>query len=109
MNQYEERRKLLESEQKLEFDMFNESWDEKFYEMNTKFEEMQKNLKEQHEKELSEEINKFNETYPQHPKPTPEILQLNKSLEVLANMREYDNVFIKVTKMLILFNASWLI
>ncbi len=67
---------------------FNEKSDEDFYELNERFTNAEKNLREQHDAEINSFIENFNQNYPQVSKPSVEILNLNKMLENLIKQKE---------------------
>lgn len=79
---------ILEREQKEELDRFNERWDQEFYEMSNRFNEQEQKLKEMQEQELNEKLEEFEQNYPQSPKPSIEILKLNKILEQAVKIKE---------------------
>jgi hypothetical protein len=53
-----------------------------------KYAEIEKNLKDNHNNELNSVIEKFHKEYPDAPKPSAELLNLNKILENLKKQRE---------------------
>lgn len=67
---------------------YNEQTDEKYAAMTKKYAEMEKNLKEQHTNEMNSMVEKFHKEYPEAPKPSTELLNLNKILENLKKQRE---------------------
>lgn len=69
-------------------DHFNERWDQEFYEMSGRFNEQEGKLREIQEKELAEKLEEFERNYPTHPKPSVEILNLNKVLEQAVKQKE---------------------
>ena len=71
-----------------ELQKFNEKSDEDFFELNEKYTNLEKNLRNQHEIELNTFIENFQATYPQVSKPSVEILNLNKVLENLIRQKE---------------------
>ncbi len=78
----------MERDQREELDRFNERWDQEFYEMSNKFNEQEQKMRETHEKELQEKLEEFERIYPQAPKPSVEILNLNKVLEQAVKQKE---------------------
>lgn len=78
----------LEASQKEELDRFNELWDKDFYDMNNKFTMQDDNLKAEQQRELEVKIEEFNNSYHENPKPTSELLNLNKMLEQLVKIKE---------------------
>jgi hypothetical protein len=79
---------LLEREQRDELDRFNEKWDQEFYDMSGRFNDQEAKLRELQEKELSEKLEEFEKNYPQSPKPSVDILNLNKVLEQAVKQKE---------------------
>lgn len=86
---HQESREQLDIEQREELEKFNEKFDIKFYEMNSKFTDLEKKLKEDHEIESQIGIEEFNKQYPEIPKPSLELLNLNKILDSLVKQKEY--------------------
>jgi hypothetical protein len=80
---------LLEKEQREELDAFNDKWDQEFYEMSSRFNTQEQKLNESHEAELTQKLEEFEKSYPQYPKPSNEILNLNKILEQAVKQKEY--------------------
>lgn len=78
----------MEFSQREELQKFNEKSDEDFFELNEKYTNLEKNLRNQHEIELNTFIENFQATYPQVSKPSVEILNLNKVLENLIRQKE---------------------
>ncbi len=78
----------LENQQKEELSKFNNLSDEAYENLNFKFSEAEKNLREQHNKELNFTIESFNKIYPDVPKASPELLNYYKILENLKKQRE---------------------
>ncbi len=85
---------MLERDQKDELDRFNERWDQEFYEMSGRFNEQESKIREVQEREIAEKLEDFEKNYPQTPKPTVDILNLNKVLEQAVKQKEYGNIFI---------------
>lgn len=89
---HQEEKKELQSVKKDELGKFNSEMDKQFYEMNEKFQEMQKALEEEHQKELNELHQKFDEKYKDlKKKDSPDILNLQKSMEIYAKKKDYLN------------------
>jgi hypothetical protein len=85
---HEEQRIILEGEQKSELDRFNEQWDQEFYIMSGRFNDGEAKLKEMQQAELEERLSEFEKNLPQNPKPSVEILNLNKVLEQAVKQKE---------------------
>jgi hypothetical protein len=85
---HEEYLNQMEANQKQELSRFNELWDKNFYDMSNRFTEQENSLKMQQQKEIESKIEEFNKTYPEFPKPSSEILDLNKKLENLVKQKE---------------------
>ena len=82
----------LERSQKEELDEFNKEMDKKFYELNEKFQEMQIKLEEEHNSQLKDLQQKFEEKYNGYVvKPSPELINLNKKLELYVQKKDYQN------------------
>ncbi len=79
---------MLEHDQKEELDRFNEQWDQEFYEMSAKFNEQETALRDFQEKELTDRLEDYEKSYPQAPKPSVDILNLNKVLEQAVKQKE---------------------
>ena len=91
-NQQIEERDELERSQKEELDEFNKDQDKKFYELNIKFQEMQNKLEEQHNSQLKDLQQKYEEKYSNYIiKPSPELINLNKKLELYVQKKDYQN------------------
>ena len=91
-NQQIEERDELERSQKEELDEFNKDQDKKFYELNEKFQEMQNKLEEQHNSQLKDLQQKYEEKYSNYIiKPYPELINLNKKLELNVKKKDYQN------------------
>ena len=91
-NQQVEQKDDLERNQKLELDDFNKEMDKKFYELNEKFQDMQSKLEEEHNNQLKELQQKFEEKYNGYTvKPSPELINLNKKLELYVQKKDYQN------------------
>lgn len=71
--------------------MFNQEYDRRFYEISNKFEDLENNTKEKHNKEIEDKTNEFEEMFVKCPqKAAPEILNLSKILETLVKKKEYS-------------------
>ena len=82
----------LERNQKEELDEFNKEMDKKFYELNEKFQEMQNKLEEEHNSQLKDLQQKFEEKFNGYViKPSPELINLNKKLELYVEKKDYQN------------------
>ena len=82
----------LERTQKEELDEFNKKMDEQFYELNEKFQEMQNKLEEEHNSQLKDLQQKFEEKFNGYViKPSPELINLNKKLELYVQKKDYQN------------------
>ena len=84
----------LELSQKEELNQFNMEMDKQFYDLSNKFQEMQKQLQQNHENELK----KFQENYENkninlNPKPTSDLIAANKKLDLFVKKKEYKNLF----------------
>ena len=91
-NQQIEEKDELERSQKEELDEFNKDQDKKFYELNEKFQEMQNKLEEQHNSQLKDLQQKYEEKYSNYTiKPSPELINLNKKLELYVQKKDYQN------------------
>ena len=87
-----EERDELESTQKEELNEFNKEQDKKFYELNEKFQEMQNKLEEGHNQQLKDLQQKYEEKYANYIiKPSPELINLNKKLELYVQKKDYKN------------------
>ena len=85
-----EERDELERTQKEELDEFNKEQDKKFYELNEKFQEMQNKLEEEHNSQLKDLQQKYEEKYSNYIiKPSPELINLNKKLELYVQKKDY--------------------
>ena len=82
----------LERKQKEELDEFNKEQDKKFYELNEKFQGMQKKLEEEHNSQLIDLQQKYEEKYSNYTiKPSTELINLNKKLELYVQRKDYKN------------------
>ena len=87
-----EERDELENTQKEELNEFNKEQDKKFYELNEKFQEMQNKLEEEHNQQLKDLQQKYEEKYANYIiKPSPELINLNKKLELYVQKKDYKN------------------
>ena len=87
-----EERDELERTQKEELDEFNKEQDKKFYELNEKFQEMQSKLEEEHNSQLRDLQQKYEEKYSNYIiKPSPELINLNKKLDLYVQRKDYKN------------------
>ena len=82
----------LETNQKEELDEFNKEMDRQFYELNEKYQEMQNKLDDEHNAQLKQLQEKFGEKYDLvQVKPSPELINLNKKLELYVKKKDYQN------------------
>ena len=82
----------LERRQKEELDEFNKEQDKKFYELNEKFQDMQKKLEEEHNSQLKDLQQKYEDKYSNYIiKPSTELINLNKKLELYVQKKDYKN------------------
>ena len=82
----------LERNQKEELDEFNKEMDKKFFELNEKFQEMQSKLEEEHNSQLKDLQQKYEEKSNNYIiKPSSELIDLNKKLELYVQMKDYKN------------------
>ena len=82
----------LERTQKEELDEFNKEMDKKFYELNEKFQEMQTKLEEEHNSQLRDLQQKYEEKYHNYIiKPSSDLINLNKKLELYVQKKDYQN------------------
>ena len=87
-----EKKNELEKNQKEELDEFNQEMDKQFYELNEKFQEMQNNLEEEHKKQILELQQKLDSKYNLMTlKPSTELINLNKKLELYVQKKDYQN------------------
>jgi hypothetical protein len=85
---------MLENEQREELRIFNEKWDNEFFEMKNKFSEQEEKCRDSHSQQLSQEIEEFEKNFPQFPKPSNDLLNLNKLLENAVRIKEYFIIFV---------------
>jgi hypothetical protein len=78
----------MEREQKEELERFNEKWDQDFFELTTRFNEQEAKIRETQNIEIQEKIEEFEKTYNPNPKPSVEVLNLNKLLEQAVKLKE---------------------
>jgi hypothetical protein len=57
--------------------------------MKNKFSEQEEKLKESHNEHIASELEEFEKKFPQFPKPSNELLNLNKLLEQAVRLKEY--------------------
>ena len=87
-----EKKKELETNQKEELDKFNREMDKQFYDLNEHFQQMQNKLEEVHKTQLMELQQKLEEKYNALTiKPSPELINLNKKLELYVQKKDYQN------------------
>ena len=87
-----EKKKELETNQKEELDKFNREMDKQFYDLNEHFQQMQNKLEEDHKTQLMELQRKLEEKYNALTiKPSPELINLNKKLELYVQKKDYQN------------------
>lgn len=87
-----EEKNRLEEEQKNELDKFNKEMDLEFYKLNEKFQEMQGKLEEDHNKQISELKESYENKYANMEiKPSTELINLNKKLELYVKKKDYQN------------------
>ena len=66
--------------------------DKQFYDLNEHFQDLQKKLEEKHKNELIELQKKLEEKYNAlNIKPSPELINLNKKLELYVQKKDYQN------------------
>ena len=91
-SQQVEEKNELERNQKEELDEFNQEMDKKFYELNEKFQEMQNKLEEEHNAQLRDLQQQFQEKSNGFTmKPSPDLINLNKKLELYVQQKDYQN------------------
>ena len=83
-----EQKSKIDIEYKEELDMFNQDWDQRFAELNERYESLQINLNEKFQKEVEDNIADFEQKYPAQPKPPIEMLNLQKMLEQAVKQKE---------------------
>ncbi len=84
-----EQKNRIDIEYKEELDIFNQDWDQRFAELNERYEALQNNLNERFQKEMEDNIADFDQKYPAQPKPPIEMLNLQKMLEQAVKQKEY--------------------
>lgn len=87
-DRHDEIRAQVEQDQKEELEKFNAQWDNDFYEMNSRFTAQEEAMKEEQQKELQNLIDNLNSNQEENPKPSVELLNLNKILEQLVKKKE---------------------
>ena len=85
---HSEQKSKIDIEYKQELDIFNEIEDQKFAELNEKYENLQGCLNEKFQKEVEDNVGDFEQTYPKEPKPPIEMLNLQKMLEQAVKPKE---------------------
>lgn len=83
-------KKELEDSQKEELNEFNMKMDHEFYKLSQKFQEEQTKLEQKHEEEL-QNLEKLFEEKNNIIKPTSELINLNKKLELYVKKKDYIN------------------
>jgi hypothetical protein len=78
----------MENDQREELTIFNEKWDEAYNKLNAQFQEAEEQIKKAQELELQQRLEEFERTYPQIPKPSVDLLNLNKILENAVKQKE---------------------
>ena len=87
-SQIVEEKDELERIQKEELDEFNKEMDKKFYELNEKFQEMQTKLEEEHNSQLKDLQQKYEEKYSNYKTLNPQ-----KSFRLPSNIKYKNNMF----------------
>ena len=88
-NRQIEEKNVLENKQYNELNQFNEEMDEKFKQLNDKFALLQSQLFDKHQNEIKQFIEQFeNETTRTTPKPSKELITLNKQMDLYAKKKE---------------------
>lgn len=85
---HNEQKGKIDIEYKEELDIFNSDWDQRFAELNEKYESQEQGLKEKFQKDTDDVINNFEQTQPKDPKPPIEMLNLQKMLEQAVKQKE---------------------
>jgi len=86
---HNEQKNKIDIEYKEELDLFNQDWDQRFAELNERYEHLQEGTNERFQKEIEEHINDFDQKYPKEPKPPIEMLNLQKMLEQAVKQKDY--------------------
>lgn len=96
-------RRLAEAQQE-ELKAFNEGMDIEFFNITKHFDNLEPQLKSQQREEIENRIEKINSEYAtQNPKPSGDIITLQKTLELLVRQKEYiraHDVQIKINDLL---------
>lgn len=102
-NRQIEEKNVLENKQYNELNQFNEEMDEKFKQLNDRFASLQSQLFDKHQNEIKQYIEKFeNETNRTTPKPSKELITLNKQMDLYAKKKDYQNahdIQVKIMKL----------
>ena len=102
-NRQIEEKNVLENKQYNELNQFNEEMDEKFKQLNDKFALLQSQLFDKHQNEIKQFIEQFeNETTRTTPKPSKELITLNKQMDLYAKKKDYQNahdIQVKIMKL----------
>jgi hypothetical protein len=88
--EHNQQKEEVEKEQLEELEKFNAEWDKRFYDVNNKFDEMERKLIETQEAELKEKLEEVERNFPKNPKPSSVILDLNKQLENVVKQKDYS-------------------
>ena len=87
-----EKKKELETSQKEELDEFNREMDKQFYDLNEHSQDLQNKLDKLHKEQLIELQKKLEDKYNGITiKPSPELINLNKKLELYVQRKDYQN------------------
>ena len=87
-----EEKNVLEEKQYAELNDFNSIMDNHFKQLNEKFEHLQNELYQKHQKEIETFTTKFEaETQTTTPKPSKELIVLNRQMELYAKQKDYQN------------------
>ena len=102
-NRQIEEKNVLENKQYNELNQFNEEMDEKFKQLNDKFALLQSQLFDKQQNEIKQFIEHFeNETTRTTPKPSKELITLNKQMDLYAKKKDYQNahdIQVKIMKL----------
>ena len=85
---HSEQKSKIDIEYKEELDIFNEDWDQRFADLNEKYETLQQNLNEKFQKEIDDSIVEYEQNCPKEPKPPIEMLNFQKMLEQAVKQKE---------------------
>lgn len=95
---HKKQKEELEDFQKQELQRFNEAMDKEFYELSSNFQNMQTELETRQEESLKEFIENYQKKYEgQVAKPTSELINLNKQLELFVKKKEYRFNYLSLT------------